>query len=249
MNRATLAALERAKDRALALFAQGPHDAATKGLWSGDAKDAYYGALAAAQLLEAGAAHAEKAAAMLAAAEGKLARVESELVALRSEQGALLAVELRRAFDELKAELRDALAPHLPPALAAPSAVRVIKKSAIEYELPCSACGAIAVRWRRGKDQRHGGDDRLVYEGITMATARSGDLAPGIFARLDADDLAGLHAQAKAAGLDEGVDGYCPECDRVYCRVHYQAREVFDEGFYDCTYGTCPQGHRRMIDD
>ena len=45
------------------------------------------------------------------------------------------------------------------------------------------------------------------------------------------------------------MDAYCPTCDRVYCRDHYQTEERYDEGFYDCTYGTCPQGHRRMIDD
>jgi len=45
---------------------------------------------------------------------------------------------------------------------------------------------------------------------------------------------------------------YCPECDRCYCIEHWQVETVFDSdfaGWYDCSYGTCPQGHRRMIDD
>ncbi|MBI4280420.1 MAG: hypothetical protein HY660_18360 [Armatimonadetes bacterium] len=25
--------------------------------------------------------------------------------------------------------------------------------------------------------------------------------------------------------------------------------EEWDAGFYDCSYGTCPNGHRRIIDD
>ncbi len=45
---------------------------------------------------------------------------------------------------------------------------------------------------------------------------------------------------------------YCPECEQVYCYNHWQVSVVFDSdfaGWYDCTYGICPQGHRRMIDD
>jgi len=47
----------------------------------------------------------------------------------------------------------------------------------------------------------------------------------------------------------EGIDAYCPECDRIYCWNHYKLEEEWDEGFYDCTYGECPKGHKRMIDD
>jgi hypothetical protein len=47
---------------------------------------------------------------------------------------------------------------------------------------------------------------------------------------------------------------YCPTCDATYCQTHWQIETVFEDdpdmpGWYDCTYGTCPQGHRRMIDD
>jgi hypothetical protein len=31
--------------------------------------------------------------------------------------------------------------------------------------------------------------------------------------------------------------------------LHYNAREEYDDGFYDCTYDECPNGHIRMIDD
>ncbi len=49
--------------------------------------------------------------------------------------------------------------------------------------------------------------------------------------------------------LEGGLDAYCPDCDKVYCRLDYNVDEKWDEGFYDCTYGTCPQGHRRLLDD
>ena len=47
----------------------------------------------------------------------------------------------------------------------------------------------------------------------------------------------------------EGLDAYCPECDEIYCYTHYNAQEFWDEGFYDYTKGTCPNGHVRDIDD
>jgi predicted RNA-binding Zn-ribbon protein involved in translation (DUF1610 family) len=42
---------------------------------------------------------------------------------------------------------------------------------------------------------------------------------------------------------------YCPECGRNYCRADWHTYVLFDEGFYDCTMGTCPGGHRHMVDD
>jgi hypothetical protein len=45
------------------------------------------------------------------------------------------------------------------------------------------------------------------------------------------------------------VDAYCPECDKIYCWEHYNAKEEYDGGFYDCTYGEYPKSHKRMIDD
>jgi hypothetical protein len=47
----------------------------------------------------------------------------------------------------------------------------------------------------------------------------------------------------------EGLDAYCPKCGKIYCWEDYKAREEYDDGFYDCTMGECPAGHRRMIDD
>jgi len=42
---------------------------------------------------------------------------------------------------------------------------------------------------------------------------------------------------------------YCPECARNYCHSDWSTYVLFDEGFYDCTMGTCPAGHRHVIDD
>lgn len=35
----------------------------------------------------------------------------------------------------------------------------------------------------------------------------------------------------------------------VYCAEHLVREDEWDEAFYDCNYGACPQGHRRMIND
>ena len=42
---------------------------------------------------------------------------------------------------------------------------------------------------------------------------------------------------------------YCPECASVYCRNHWVIVPEYDEGFFDCSYGTCPSGHRRMTEE
>ena len=47
----------------------------------------------------------------------------------------------------------------------------------------------------------------------------------------------------------DGLDGYCPECDKVYCYGHWRLRPIFDDDFYDYTLGECPEGHERMVDD
>ena len=49
--------------------------------------------------------------------------------------------------------------------------------------------------------------------------------------------------------MEDGIGAYCPRCDKAYCRFHYDLSEEWDQGFYDCTYGTCPEGHRRIVDD
>lgn len=42
---------------------------------------------------------------------------------------------------------------------------------------------------------------------------------------------------------------YCPDCDLNYCSADWDTYVLVDEGFYDCTMGICPGGHRHMVDD
>jgi hypothetical protein len=42
---------------------------------------------------------------------------------------------------------------------------------------------------------------------------------------------------------------YCPACDRVYCVKHWTVVPEYDQEFFDHSYGYCPEGHRRLIED
>jgi len=42
---------------------------------------------------------------------------------------------------------------------------------------------------------------------------------------------------------------FCPDCGLNYCRADWHTTPVFDKGFYDCTVGVCPSGHRHTVDD
>jgi hypothetical protein len=48
---------------------------------------------------------------------------------------------------------------------------------------------------------------------------------------------------------EEYVTLYCPRCDCFYCKEHWNIRILLDDGFYDATYGECPAGHERRMDD
>ncbi|UCC20880.1 MAG: hypothetical protein JSV62_06265 [Promethearchaeota archaeon] len=50
--------------------------------------------------------------------------------------------------------------------------------------------------------------------------------------------------------MNFGIDIYCGECGKVYCKKHWKTRAIFeDSGWYDYTKSTCPKGHSKMIDD
>jgi len=132
---------------------------------------------------------------------------------------------------------------------------RVIKVSDKEYRLPCSACGKIAVVFKI-KIIKHNKDSvkrkKLNYSGITHASSVLGmDAAEKIFDWLEKDEISEIHSFIQDyPTLEEGIDAYCPDCDQIYCWSHYNAVEEWeDRWWYDCTYGTCPEGHKRIIHD
>ncbi len=125
---------------------------------------------------------------------------------------------------------------------------KVLELSETMYQLPCSVCGRIAVEFKIGYG-RFDKDESLIFRGITHSRSLRRDLSIILFEILKDENLSGVHEFMKQYHGYEGLDAYCPECDKIYCWEHYNATEEWEEGFYDCTYGTCPEGHKRMIDD
>ena len=110
-------------------------------------------------------------------------------------------------------------------------------------ELACAACGLAAATFEIGID-RWSGNRALLFRGITRSRAFPLTLAANVLGELQGGKISSVHSS-----IEEGIDAYCPACDRIYCRDHYLMDVEYDEGFYDCTRATCPEGHRRMVDD
>ncbi len=47
----------------------------------------------------------------------------------------------------------------------------------------------------------------------------------------------------------EYAPSYCYQCATHYCRTCWEVWVEYDDGFYDCTRGRCPEGHERSLDD
>jgi hypothetical protein len=237
--------LEALKDRIIAALDTCNLNEATKGMWRSDAKEMYYLLVLADQTLTHGKDPA-KAQAVLQGAESRFEQVGSELRAL-GEPGLALEEELKQTFAACRTYLLERIPPQAQERLEPPA--RVIKKSDEEYALPCSVCGKIAVAVHPpGETEKI--LKGVICSGITRSLGLKIDDQPKILGWLAHGDLASLHSYMdKDEDIDGGLDAYCPQCDRIYCYIHYNVRREWDEGFYDCSHGTCPQGHTRLIDD
>lgn len=67
------------------------------------------------------------------------------------------------------------------------------------------------------------------------------------------EEVAAALAIGNAAALfainSEYAPFWCPSCGSSYCREHYRTVELYDEGFFDCIRGVCPEGHERTLED
>lgn len=222
--------------------------------WIADAQDLYYQLLNAWDLQQqpsnAPADAADGLHLLLKNAKSRLEQVASELRTVNTPFAEHLELDLREAFDQtwkpmaLEAGLKELLAQQ-PRKYAPPP---VLKISGSEYHLPCAICGEIAFTFRIDTPA-HRAQKRLVYRGLT----HTGDLparnSSRLFEMLEDHDLAGVHEYLQERGRPEGVDAYCPECDKLYCAGHYHLEELWEQGEYDCTYATCPEEHYRKIDE
>lgn len=251
-------------------------DAQTRLMWTGDAKEAFYAVVACWEMLYSAAGgpkdgparwsdpsvaeglrkmvgltkdYPSAARDYASYAKSSHAQAASELPFFKDEAATILAVEWKRAFDLCSSIISEELKKYAEPARPPPN--RIVKVRDTEYQLQCSVCGKIAVRVMVKSDSLlTSGKPGLIYEGITCGKDIGIDNASQLFEYLDKGDLASVHKMAlKNTWLEEGMDAYCPQCDKIYCHEHYNVVDIFDDGFYDYAEGTCPKGHRRMIDD
>ncbi len=249
--------LENLKDEIAGYFETHPDmNADTRNIWIGDAKEAYYNIVAAWQMLDAcqkgNNAGVEDSALsanqFLNNALSGVNQVASELHGLNDADAKQLEAAWKKTFETCQRAILWELKPFLDTRKFVPPLSPVIKVSDQEYHLPCAVCGKVSIIIRTGVPV-YVKKQKLCYEGITHSTGYPLEDAKDVFALLSVGDLKGLHQLFKDRFVYEGIDAYCPECDKIYCREHYNAVENFDDGFYDDTHGTCPQGHTRMIDD
>ena len=221
-------------------------------VWITDVKEVYYSIVSAWELLkgvsENRTKYADSAFKYLELAKSRLEQASSEIKIL-GETGIKLESDLRETFgvcwEQISTELENLVGKEEPKA----PTQRVIKYSDEEYHLPCSVCGKIEAGFKIGAPKA-GGKKKLYYIGIIKQGSFSLSDAKKIFRWLEEDKIAEVHSYVQGSiDLEEGIDAYCPKCDKIYCYKHYNVQEEWDEGFYDCTYGTCPLGHKRIIND
>ncbi|UCH98488.1 MAG: hypothetical protein JSV88_17025 [Candidatus Aminicenantes bacterium] len=248
-----ISGLEKVKDEIIEYLATGTELAeSNRNLWTADIKECYYSIVAAWQMLssstENNSQFQDSARNFLKAAESRLAQVSSELTSLDTNEARRLNQELEESFKYCHLALSTELERLSAGKKVKKPGQKVLKVEEREYHLPCSVCGEIAVKFKIGRT-RFDKEDSLVFSGITFSTSLASDLAPQLFKHLDQENLSKVHAFMKKHHKREGLDAYCPKCGKIYCARHYQTREEYDEGYYDCTRGTCPRGHKRIIHD
>jgi hypothetical protein len=227
-------------------------DDSTKSIWISHIKEFFYFTVSAWETLHLNVSGEEntlnKSKGFLYGAQNRLAQINSELNIFQSDETSALITQAETAFRECWDAfwvIFNELAPEKD--LVKPDEI-VIKISDIEYHLPCSVCSDIAVEFKIG-ESRFSKVESLLFKGITHGTALKITLAEKLFKILENKDLLGIHNFMRKYHAYEGLDAYCPECNKIYCWEHYNAKEEYDDSFYDCTRGICPNGHRRMIDD
>jgi hypothetical protein len=227
-------------------------DDTTKKLWISDVKEFYYNVFSALDLLNPNLTLGEKeidsSKNYLYAARNILSKIMSELKIFKNNSSLDLLIKIENAFKDCWDAFWYVYENLLDKKETVKKIEKVIIISDLEYHLPCSECGEIAVKYKIGYG-RFDEKEALVYRGITHERSMSIKLAYELFELLIKRNLLGVHNFMKKYHGYEGLDAYCPECDKIYCWEHYDAREEYDDGFYDCTYGICPKGHKRMIDD
>jgi hypothetical protein len=246
--------LEDLKDEIIKFWsAQEKFDPSTRNIWGDDVKELYYNTVAAWEMLDGAVKgeikYFETCKGFLEGAKSRWAQCASELRAIDAPAAQALNEALEKGFTQCYDAISSEVKQFAPKRKIEPPKTRFCKISDKEYQLPCSICGIIAVTFKIDVD-RWRNEAALIYTGITHQTGLDPNLAKPIFEFLEKGQIAEAHQLLQDyVTMEEGIDAYCPDCDKIYCWEHYNPVEEFDDGFYDDTMGTCPEGHTRMIDD
>ena len=125
-------------------------------------------------------------------------------------------------------------------------------KTSRHLTVPCTRCGRAAAEiallpaTETGESMWHGRDrlERTDFLGTVVKFGAYAQLLK-FFETL----CRGEYAAVRTDDADF-VAFYCDDCGQVYCDQCWRVgTPVFDEGFYDYTLGTCPQGHEQIVDD
>jgi hypothetical protein len=245
--------LERIKNKIMEFYTHQQNlNESTKKFWISDIKECYYCIIVAWELLwgskKGEINNFQSSKQYLYNARSSFMQCKSELRSFNINEANGLASNLTTSFELCFNAMRNVLEKLIPQKIVKNYIKKIIEVSEVEYQLPCSVCGEIAVTFKIGKavfDK----DESLIYMGITHQSSLKKELSNRLFPLLKEEQLSLIHSFLKEYHTYEGLDAYCPSCDKIYCWDHYNPIQEFDDGFYDCTYGTCPEGHKRMIDD
>jgi len=223
----------------------------TKKLWISDIKECYYSIISVWELIwgyNGEKDYLESSKQYFYRTQSFCSQSKSELNTFKTEEATDLLSHLNITFDKCFKAYREILNILIPQKVTIKPIKKVIKVSNTEYQILCSICGELAVCFKIGK-ALFNNEKSLIYAGITHKSSLKKELSTELFNLLEQENFSTIHAFIKKYHVYEGLDAYCPECNDIYCWEHYNPVEEFDDGFYDCTYGTCPKGHRRIIDD
>jgi hypothetical protein len=108
----------------------------------------------------------------------------------------------------------------------------------VNIEVRCSACAGLAARFEAREDEL----ERTGWFGSCLRPMKD---AERWIEKIRTTSLVDLRRE------DPDFFAFvCRQCGVVYCEKCWTiGPPEFDEGFYDCTHGTCPKGHAQMLDD
>ena len=137
---------------------------------------------------------------------------------------------------------------------------RVVQGPAASFR--CALCGEVAgvVRVARAGTTVNMGPplgtetpdrDGLVLDYFlgTAWHAVATDIVDAVQALFDEGNVDPVAIRQVNWALWEVTPFYCPDCQLNYCSTDWDTSVLFDEEFYDCTIGICPNGHRHTLDD